>query len=62
MTEKIPKEKVAAITAAVTAYMTGQAKPAAVALPAAHAPSPWAMAGRQEAMQIRLMMQRRTMR
>ncbi len=62
MQAKIPKEKVAAIAAAVTAYMAqGSGTKVASPMPAQRT-SPWALAGRQEAMRTRQMMQRRIMR
>jgi hypothetical protein len=63
MTSKIPKEKVAVITAAVTSYIAGlSGSKTRRALPLAPAPTAWALAGRREAMQTRLMMQRRIVR
>ena len=59
----------AAISGALGAYLADEeaASPALFqAAAAAHAPGPpislWALAGRQEAMQLRLLMQRRSLR
>ncbi len=63
MTSKIPKEKVAAITVAVASYMAALSGSKTVeALPLAPAPTAWTLAGRREAMETRLMMQRRIVR
>jgi len=65
----IKPQILAAISGAISAYMAdeeaaGQA--AALTAMAAAAPGPplslWALAGRQEAMQLRLLMQRRSLR
>jgi hypothetical protein len=57
----------AAISGAITAYIADEeACQAAAAGAAAPAPGPplnlWALAGRQQAMQLRLLMQRRSLR
>ncbi len=62
---------IAAISGAIGAYIAdeeavSQAAAQATALAAAAAPGPavslWALAGRQQAMQLRLLMQRRSLR
>ena len=67
MTSKPPI--LAAISAAIGAYLAAEEEAAAAALPpalAAAAPGPplslWGLAGRQQAMQQRLLMQRRSLR
>ena len=67
MTSKPPI--LAAISGAIGAYLAAEEEAAAAALPpalAAAAPGPplslWGLAGRQQAMQQRLLMQRRSLR
>jgi hypothetical protein len=59
----------AAISGAIAAYIADEeaaCQAAALTPPAAEAPGPtlnlWALAGRQQAMQLRLLMQRRSLR
>ncbi|MCC6160209.1 MAG: hypothetical protein IT350_19310 [Deltaproteobacteria bacterium] len=60
----INAKKMAAITAAVTAYLAAEsaARAPGAKSPAPPPPSPWGMSGRQDAMHLRNMMQRRAMR
>ena len=64
----IKPQILAAISGAVSAYIADEeaACQAAQLAAAAYAPGPplnlWALAGRQEAMQLRLLMQRRSLR
>ena len=60
---------IAAISGGIAAYLADEeaaCQAAALAPPAAAAPGPtlnlWALAGRQQAMQLRLLMQRRSLR
>lgn len=57
-------KKMAAITAAVTAYLAAEsaARAQAAKSPAPPPPSPWGLSGRQDAMHLRIMMQRRALR
>ena len=62
-------QNVAAISGAIAAYIADEevaSQTAALTARAATAPGPpislWALAGRQEAMQLRLLMQRRSLR
>jgi len=62
----IKPQVLAAISGAIAAYMADEEACQAAAGYAAAAPGPplnlWALAGRQEAMQLRLLMQRRSLR
>jgi hypothetical protein len=63
----IPPKVLAAISGAIAAYIADEEACQAAAVGAAAAvPGPplnlWALAGRQEAMQLRLLMQRRSLR
>ena len=62
----IKPQILAAISGAITAYIADEEACQAAAGIAAPAPGPplnlWALAGRQEAMQMRLLMQRRSLR
>jgi len=62
----IQPQVLAAISGAIAAYMADEEACQAAAVMAAAAPGPpvnlWALAGRTEAMQLRLLMQRRSLR
>jgi hypothetical protein len=62
----IKPQVLAAISGAIAAYIADEEACQAAAGMAAPAPGPplnlWALAGRQEAMQLRLLMQRRSLR
>ncbi len=65
----IKPQIIAAISGAISSYIADEeaaCQAAAVAVAAAAAPGPplnlWALAGRQQAMQMRLLMQRRSLR
>jgi len=62
----IKPQVLAAISGAIAAYMADEEACQAAAVMAAAAPGPpvnlWALAGRTEAMQLRLLMQRRSLR
>jgi hypothetical protein len=62
----IKPQILAAISGAIAAYMADEEACQAAAVMAAAAPGPpvnlWALAGRSEAMQLRLLMQRRSLR
>jgi hypothetical protein len=63
----IKPQILAAISGAIAAYIADEEACQAAALSAAAAPARpmvnlWALAGRQEAMQLRLLMQRRSLR
>lgn len=62
----VKPQVLAAISGAIAAYMADEEACQAAAGMAAAAPGPplnlWALAGRQEAMQLRLLMQRRSLR
>ena len=62
----IKPQVLAAISGAIAAYMADEEAYQAAAVMAVAAPGPpvnlWALAGRSEAMQLRLLMQRRSLR
>ena len=62
----IKPQILSAISGALAAYLADEAAGQAAALAAARPPAPpvnlWGMSGRQQAMQLRLLMQRRSLR
>jgi hypothetical protein len=64
--KSIQPQILAAISGAIAAYLADEAACQAAAASAAAAPGPplnlWGMSGRQAAMQLRLLMQRRSLR